>query len=128
MYNSKHIASAILSEINEGTPMEVIEKNLLRYLKDLKIESELKEIVRHLEHLLMEKKKWEEVTIETAHPTSKKLLEEIRSSINAPATADIEPKINEDLIGGFVATYKGTRFDTSLKTKLNKLEEELINA
>lgn len=128
MNNSKNIAHALLALAEEGISAEKIAKDFQVYLEYHKLQAQLPEIVRQMEKLNDAKNKFEEVEIQTAHATSKELLQKIRDHIKAPKEAVIENKINTNLIGGFIAKYKGVEFDTSLKTQLKKLQETLTTA
>jgi F-type H+-transporting ATPase subunit delta len=128
MNNSKNIAIALLALAEEGINADKIAKDFQTYLEHHKLLAQLPEIVRQMEKLNDARNKFEEVEIQTAHATSKELLTKIRDHINAPKDAKIENKLNTNLIGGFIAKYKGVEFDTSLKTQLKKLQESLITA
>ena len=125
MNNSKNIAQALISLANEGIDAQKIANDFQIYLEHHKLQAQLPEIVRQMEKIDSAAKKFEEVSIETAHPTSQDLLEKIRDHIHAPKDAVIVNNITTNLIGGFIAKYKGVEYDTSLKTTLQKLKDQL---
>jgi F0F1-type ATP synthase delta subunit len=128
MNNSKNIAQALISLANEGIDAEKIANDFQIYLEHHKLQAQLPEIVRQMEKIDSAAKKFEEVSIETAHPTSQELLEKIRDHIHAPKDVAITNNINTNLIGGFIAKYRGVEYDTSLKTTLRKLQESLTTS
>lgn len=58
--------------------------------------------------------------IETPFEISETLVKEIATFLKLQHVP-VQVSINKTLIGGFVATYNHTRFDTSIKSALNRL-------
>ncbi len=126
MYTSKNIAISLLALLDEGHEEKKVLHDFIQFVERHKLESQLPEIVRHMEKINAEEKNFNQVSVETAHPTNKDILHKIRDHIKAPHDTVVENTVNENVIGGFIARYQGVEYDTSLKTKLRKLKEHLL--
>ncbi len=97
---------------------------LVEYLRDEGLMNLLPQIVAHLERLHNMDVSFETLDIEIADEHDKSILEKIHKKFGEPKK--MAKKINADLIGGFVATYKGFIYDASIKNQLKLLKDELI--
>jgi len=125
MNTSKNIAIALLGLLDEGKSAVEVTKDFMKFVKDRKLASQLPEIVRQMEKLQAERSKENEVSIRTPYEVSKTLEKHIAEKMNAPKDTGIRIEIDETLIGGFVATYKGLEYDASLKKQLAQLQASL---
>jgi F-type H+-transporting ATPase subunit delta len=64
----------------------------------------------------------------TATEVDQKILEEVKQLIAETFQSEVElaPKINEDVIGGFVLTVEGLRYDASVASNLRKIKKQLL--
>lgn len=125
MNTSKNIAIALLGLLDEGKSAAEVTKDFMNFVQDRKLASQLPEIVRQMEKLQAERSKEKEVSIRTPYEVSKTLEKHIAEKMNAPKDTGIRTEIDETLIGGFVATYKGLEYDASLKKQLAQLQASL---
>ncbi len=64
------------------------------------------------------------VSVETAHPADKDLLNKIKKVFGQDA--EISQTVNKNLLGGIKIKVDDTIYDGSLKTQLSKLKQSLI--
>lgn len=65
------------------------------------------------------------VSIESPYPLSKKVQNDIRSYIGASDDTESELHIDEELIGGFRASYNSKQYDATLRGTLERLHKSL---
>jgi F-type H+-transporting ATPase subunit delta len=71
----------------------------------------------------------EKVSVTTTFPLDKDLrsqIKELAKSISGKEP-ELEEKVDDNIIGGFVLNLESKRIDASVKAKLKKLEQELTN-
>lgn len=112
----------------------ILEKNvcdLTLSLVDLVVkngrEAFLPAITRRFLHEINKYKGITESSITTAVPLQKEVVEEVKSFISKTFDTNIDLKQNVDtsIIGGFILRVDDNYIDTSIKTKLKKIEKEL---
>ncbi len=123
---SKNIAHTLLSMLEDGRTGEQVTKDFMKFVTSHKMENRLPDILRHLERLVEMKSRNEQVRIRTPFEISKNTVSGITEKMNASGK-DVEVEIDETLIGGFIATYKGLEYDASLKKQLVLLQESLTH-
>lgn len=122
--NAKAIATALLTLLSQGVSPEKISAGFLVFAKKNHIEGLIDTIVWYLEYFSKQYQRNEAVEIIAAHSISPDTIEAIRDSIGAINAQTI---VTEDtsLVAGFIARYKGTQYDASIKTQLSRLRQAI---
>ncbi len=125
MVSSRQIAISfykILGE-NKSTNKNLADV-LIEYLEEGGLMNLLPQVVAHLENLHNQDVAHSTLEIEIADQECVRALESIHKKFGDPKK--VNHKVNADLIGGFVATYKGFIYDASIKNQLKLLKNKLI--
>jgi F-type H+-transporting ATPase subunit delta len=74
-------------------------------------------------------KKITEATVFTAIPISEKLKKEIREMLERKTDSkiELEEKIDESIIGGYIIRYEDKLIDSSIATQIRQLQKILVN-
>ncbi len=126
MINSRQIALAVYKiarEEKKSNP-ENITNILLDFLVKNKLINLLPQIVYHLDSLAKKEVDFNTLNIETAEILDHDLLSKIYQKFHLPEMKKTNQ--NKDLLGGFVATYRGVVYDASLKNRIRLLRNKLI--
>ena len=71
------------------------------------------------------------VVVVSAKPLNKESLVKIENKIKESGTTkaniNLETKVDPSLIGGFILDYNNMQYDASVRGKLNKLKNKLVN-
>ena len=125
MVSSRQIAISFYKVLGEHKDAN---KNLadvlIEYLEEGGLMNLLPQVVAHLENLHNQDVVHSTLEIEISDKESAKVLESIHKKFGDPKK--VNHKVNADLIGGFVATYKGFIYDASIKNQLKLLKNKLI--
>lgn len=126
MISSKHLADAIykLSLDKSLNKKDLVDK-VFEYVKAYKLEAILPKAIMHLEEKLRKDKEWNTFAVSSGRVIDESLVHDIRKKLDAGEASEIKKEVDEDLIGGFVATYKGVIYDASLKNQLRLLRQVL---
>jgi F0F1-type ATP synthase delta subunit len=125
MISSKQITVSVYKIIKEQkTSDEHVVDALIEYLTENKLLNLLPQVVNHLERLEKQDSEHNTLNIETATEVDADILAKIHKKFGAPEK--INQNKNAELIGGFVATYRGFVFDASIKNQLKLLRNKLI--
>ncbi|MBY5958232.1 ATP synthase F1 subunit delta [Membranicola marinus] len=72
-----------------------------------------------------------QVVVTSAKPLDAKTLDRIKEKVKASGTTkpniEIQTKVDPNLIGGFILEYNNKQYDASVRGKLNKLKQKLVN-
>lgn len=104
-------------------------QNLIHLLiKNARIEN-LKEVAQSFIEQYRQKKGIRRVIVTSAHPLAteqvKSIIEKVKNNLSIESNKiEIEQKIDESLIGGFILRIDDQQFDSSIKTRLNKIRQE----
>lgn len=84
-------------------------------------------IVKRFRELYNEHFKIAEITVTTGSPLTEKMREQIIKKMSEVTgkTVSIKEKVDPQIIGGIVIDYGSTRYDGSVKARLNALKNEL---
>lgn len=84
-------------------------------------------IVRNFRALCSEFYKIAEITVTSSEPLTDALREKIKAKMSeiTGKTVSIKEKTDPSIIGGVIIDYGSTRYDGSVKTRLNALKKEL---
>ncbi|MDD3662643.1 MAG: F0F1 ATP synthase subunit delta [Candidatus Pacebacteria bacterium] len=127
MISSKNLAIAIyeISKDSNGKE-EAITNSILTYIKNYKLESLLPKVIEFLENKIKKESEWNTLSIKSEISIDESIKNNIKIKLKATEAQKIENKVEEGLIGGFVATYKGVIYDASIYNQLQLLRESLI--
>lgn len=84
-------------------------------------------IVKNFRRLCSEFYKIAEITVTSSEPLTDALREKIKTKMSEVTgkTVSIKEKLDPTIIGGVIIDYGSTRYDGSVKTRLNSLKKEL---
>jgi F-type H+-transporting ATPase subunit delta len=93
-----------------------------------KRESYLPGIARYFSDLYRKEKGVRSASLVTAQAIDDKAMEGIRTLIKKAYDAEVElsASVDSDVIGGFVLTVEGMRYDASVASNLRKLKKQLL--
>lgn len=129
MITSKNLAKALyLLSTRENISSADITASFFKYIDEYKLESLLPETLKYLEDLNSKDKAFSTLQIDFGCDISGEILNKIKSTIGVDSNSTVVTKEDADLIGGFVATYKGMIYDASIRNQLQLLKQELIKA
>lgn len=86
----------------------------------------LPKIITYLENFKVEDLSFTTLEVQSPYPLSTTSIKAVKTAVDAPKDVVVKIKINESLVGGFVATYKGKIVDASIKNYLSKLRTKLL--
>lgn len=104
-------------------------QNLVHLLiKNARIEN-LKEVAQSFIEQYRQREGIRRVIVTSAHPLAteqvQSIIEKVKDSLSIDSNKiEIEQKIDESLIGGFILRIDDQQFDSSIKTRLNKIRQE----
>ena len=128
MIKSKTLARKLLKETDRGTDPKHLIKALMEGPSARAFDTRfLENLIYHLHAGTERRERDGSLVIATARSVDQSIVEHIRKFTGAPADAPIAAKVDDSLIGGFTAQYKGTRYDASVKSQLVALERKLSN-
>lgn len=117
----------IAKEVFKGFSKET--QNLVTLLIENGRSGNLKEVANSVIHQYRVRNGIKKAIITSADKLSEEQLNAIIQKIKVDLAIDtnkieVEQKIDESLIGGFILRIDDTQFDTSIKTRLNKIKQE----
>lgn len=126
MISSKHLAEAIYKIANDKSLSKSgVVNAVFDYVKSYKLEALLPKVINHLEDRADKESAWDTLDIESGLPIDESTITEIKKRLHTSDAKHTDTKVNSDLIGGFVATYKGQIYDASIKNQLQLLKKSL---
>lgn len=119
--------TSLTKEIIESGNVSELSGNLLCVLAEKGRFSCYDGIVKHFRAKYNEHFKIAEITVTTSEPLSDKMREKIiaRMSEITGKTISVREKLDPAIIGGIVIDYGSTRYDGSVRARLNALKSEL---
>jgi len=125
MISSSQLAKTLLKMSAEEADSKNILDKFFLFVAQYKLESLLPAVLFELERSATLQKKEEQIEITTAHELSLSAQNHIQALIGAPKTAQTVLRVNQDLLGGFKARYKGLEYQGSLSYTVDTLEKSL---
>ena len=126
MISSKNLADAIYNISLDHTQSDtVLIDAILSYVKKYKLESLLPKTLIYLEDKVNKDLDWNTLSILSKTEINKEVSGSIAQKIKAEEAKKINIRLDENLIGGFMATYKGIIYDASIKNQLQLLRNSL---
>jgi len=127
MISSKNLAEAIYKiSLESKKDNKVIVEAILIYIQKYKLESLLPKTLVYLEDKLKKDLNWNTFFLESRFSLKNELIDDIKNKLKVNKTANVLLNKNENLIGGFRATYQGIIYDASIKNQLQLLKNYLI--
>ncbi len=123
---SKNFALTIYRLYKSNQNVEALVEATVDYLKQKNLLYKLPHIVRQLEILERQDASINSLSLTLARKISSETEAEIKKFLNVPGSAEVKKDFNENLIGGFVATYRGKIFDASVSGQIGRLKTLLI--
>ena len=89
----------------------------------------LREILEMFRALHDEKIGLVSVDVTTAVPLSESLQSQLRETLEAKLskTVELNPKVDEEILGGMIVRFSGMVADSSLKTALDEIEDKMLS-
>lgn len=130
--STKNIAKAIYeSSIDkDGASLDFVVKNTLTFLHDKRLLGKSKKILEELEKIVNKEEGSLKVKIHSRHKLNKQNIDEIESFIKERykvKSVIIDEKEDEKLLGGIKIEVGDEVMDLTLKNKIHKLQNYLIN-
>ncbi len=123
---SKQLALALIRSLEGGASPKVLQKNLENFIDKNNLQTLLPNIVKNLEREVVSLDKKNTALIKVSHEVKDATLKLIEKFIDKEKSDPIKVEIDESLIGGFKANYRGQVFDGSVKNYLKELEFNLM--
>ncbi len=115
---SKRLAKALISSLNSDAFEEFVERNHLGAL--------MPNVVKNLERMSAEIKNENTALILVSHKISDTHVKLIEKLIEKEKSHPVKVEVDESLLGGFKAYYRGKVFDGSVKNYLKDLRLTLM--
>tara|TARA_B100001996_G_scaffold357298_1_gene321159 strand:+ start:1764 stop:2321 length:558 start_codon:yes stop_codon:yes gene_type:complete len=128
--NKKEDQINVINKIAENYNFNILLKNFLCFLVEKKRLFFLKNILRKFVDICSQKRGEVKARLEAAKQLSNEEIVKIKDEISKDFTnkVKLEYKYNPSLIGGLIIQVGSVMIDTSIKNKLKKLENKMIEA
>ena len=126
MVNSRTLAHTVLELQNKPQPEKHTDA-FVNYLKENNLLGLLPQVIDHIDRITERRNETDTLRIESKHELSQEDVQAIRSLTGAD-NAPMETHINEEVIGGFSASYKGYLYDGSLEHQVSRLKDMLMRS
>lgn len=124
--SSKKIADAVYIRLTAGEGFDMVIKDLEDFLNKNHL-SQLKEsILYFVDRKLKEENDKNTAKIKVSHDFDHGTVDKISSLIKKQDSHKVDVEVDESLIGGFSALYKGVNYELSIKRYLQDLREQLV--
>lgn len=86
-------------------------------------------IFRDLEELYRKEEGIKTAVLTSAQPLTEPVINQFKQMLEKDLESKVElsPKVNEDLIGGFILRIDDKQYDASIATQLKKIKEQLLH-
>ena len=127
---SQEILKKIINKISEEFNLEILFKNFLNFLILKRRFFYIKQILISFNEICSEKKGELKAEIKSAKNLSQEEINKITEELSNTFKSKIKLNYNHDksLIGGLVVQVGSTMIDTSIKNKLQQIENKMIEA
>ncbi|MCA9355987.1 F0F1 ATP synthase subunit delta [Candidatus Nomurabacteria bacterium] len=124
--SSKKIADAVYIRLTAGEGFDMVIKDLEDFLNKNHL-SQLKEsILYFVDRKLKEENDKNTAKIKVSHDFDHGTVDKISSLIKKQDSHKVDVEVDESLIGGFSALYRGVNYELSIKRYLQDLREQLV--
>lgn len=118
----------VIRSIFEGNvhPLSV---NFLVLITENKREKFIPGIFRNLEDMYRREEGIRSATLTSAQPLPESIIKNIKDILEHEFKAKVElnQKVNDELIGGFILRVEDKQFDASISTQLKKVKDQLLH-
>ncbi len=127
MITGKELALGLLQTLKQAPEKETegVFSAFVEFLEEHSLMSHLPSVVRYLESYAKKESDFNTLFIETPFPISEALTKNIQARMEVAKETPVEMIINEELLGGFRASYQGVITDASIKHNLQVLKKQL---
>ena len=127
---SRDILINIINELSENYKLEVLFKNFLNFLITKRRFFYIEKILKSFNEICSEKRGELKAEIKSAKVLSQEEINKITEELSYSFKSKIKLNYNYDqsLIGGLVVQIGSTMIDTSIKNKLQQIENKMIGA
>lgn len=123
--SSRKLAKVLFVSLLSGTTPEKLAKGFEKYLQTNHLEGLVPKILEYLEIELKNHENKNVLLIQTSHEIASTVIKTIEEFAGKDTAHRTNVEIEESLIGGFKAFYKGRVYDGSVKNYLQELREAL---
>ena len=127
---SQEILESVINKISENFNLETLFKNFLNFLIQKRRFFYIQQILISFNEICSEKKGELKAEIKSAKDLSQQEINKITEELSKSFKSKIKLNYNHDksLIGGLVVQVGSTMIDTSIKNKLQQIENRMIEA
>ena len=127
---NKDILNSIVNKISKNYNLEILFKNFLNFLISKRRFFYVKKILESFNEICSEKRGELKAEIRSAKELSNQEIEKITEELSNNFKSKIKLDYNHDtsLIGGLIIQVGSTMIDTSIKNKLQQIENKMIEA
>ena len=127
---SQDVLMNIINKISETSKLEVLFKNFLNFLIVKRRFFYIEQILKSFNEICSEKRGELKAEIKSARELSQEEINKITEELSNSFKSKIKLNYNydESLIGGLVVQVGSTMIDTSIKNKLQQIENKMIGA
>lgn len=124
--SSKKIARALISSMQDGVDTQKLLENFNNFMDSNHLVPLIPNVMANIQRELHSIESKKTAKVKVSHSISEKTLKEIETFIKKENSDPVKIDIDESLIGGFQATYKGMVYDGSVKNYLKELRVNLM--
>ena len=127
---SRDILNHVIKKISDNFSLEVLFKNFLSFLITKRRFFYVQQILKNFNEICSEKRGELKAEIKSAKNLTQQEIEKITKELSNNFKSDIKLNYTHDqsLIGGLVVQIGSTMIDTSIKNKLQQIENRMIEA
>ena len=127
---SRNILNQVIEKISNNFKLEVLFKNFLGFLIMKRRFFYIQQILKNFNEICSEKRGELKADIKSAKELSKEEIENITKELsnNFKSKIKLNYKYDQSLIGGLIVQVGSTMIDTSIKNKLQQIENKMIEA
>ena len=126
MISAKNLASVLLEISKESRPTEKVMSSFYNFLEKNRLYYLLPQVLSYLENLQKKETRFKTLEIVSGLPIDKETSDNIVKTLKIERASLIKKDTDPEIIGGFIATYKGFIYDASLRRQINLLKAKLI--
>jgi F0F1-type ATP synthase delta subunit len=118
---TSHLLAQTLIQLSEEHGVDKALDMTKAFLAKTNQQGLLEQAKRYIRYYAEQDEKHNSISIKTALELSDSQIKELRNILDADETTNVHQTVDQKLVAGFVATYKGLKTDTSLQTIINNI-------
>ena len=127
MISSQQLGKALYQLLRRDIhPHEQVLAAFSDYISEHKLETLAVRALRYTLEALRRDARFQTLHIVSGLPIDEQVTRDIASLLKVTTDASVVKNTDAELIGGFIATYKGFQYDASIKQQLRRLQAQLI--